>query len=79
MIIDNLQTNDQVIIEDWYDSSAPVRPESLTTQDKVLVLDQLDQLRNEMAAFSSAGEPNDDSVTSIDNDNLQTALAAAWV
>jgi Haemolysin-type calcium binding protein related domain len=77
LTIDYIGSNDQITIDDWYLGDA-YELDEVHASGQVLLANQVDQLVAAMASFS-AGEPTSlDDLTTQQQSDLNTAIAAAW-
>ncbi|MCF7981508.1 MAG: cadherin-like domain-containing protein, partial [Pseudomonadales bacterium] len=77
LIIDSLDSNDRVIIDDWF-SSPEFELDEIRVDTHLLLSSQVGQLVQAMASIS-AGEPvSFENLTAQQQQDYSTAIAAAW-
>ncbi len=77
LFIDHIGSDDQIAIQDWY-NYASNQIETIQTSDEVLLSSSVNQLVQAMAAISTGEPGNIDDLTTQQQDDLSSAIAAAW-
>ena len=77
LVIDHTASNDQITVKNWY-SSSTYHVETIQAGDEVLLSNSVNQLVQAMAAISSGEPGNINDLTTQQQDDLSSAIAAAW-